>query len=139
MQMYADDIVVVCRDLNELYRSKTILKKWCVTSGMSINVEKSGVLITEPRRRREKEVMPLWQDYQVVDTYKYLGVEIEGTGSLRSFMTRVKEKLNKYRWSLNTLRRLGGENVRRSLCEIYCIPILRMGYVSASLTAGYRR
>lgn len=54
MQMYADDMVVVCRNLNELTRAQTFLEKWCDESGMVINLNKSKVIIMYGRGEKRK-------------------------------------------------------------------------------------
>ena len=63
----------------------------------------------------------------MVEKYTYLGVEINGKGNLKDFMERIGRKIDKNRWQMNTLRKVGGENIKRNLFQIYCEPLLRMG------------
>ena len=58
-----------------------MLEEWSGSTGMVINRKKSGVLVIQPRGVKRRQVeMPYWLDYEVVEVYKYLGVELSEDG-----------------------------------------------------------
>ena len=42
---YADDVAVVTENKNLAFKAIQIMKKWCQTNSMQLNLEKSAVLI----------------------------------------------------------------------------------------------
>lgn len=77
---------------------------------MTINVEKSAVIVTEPNNRGRKikeEQIPYWLKYKVVSAYKYLGVEVQENGKIDAFIDRIGRKVNGCKWKLHGLRKVG--------------------------------
>ena len=48
--MYADDIVLMCKDEMEARQGITIIRRWAKDEGFIINEKKSGVMVIRKRK-----------------------------------------------------------------------------------------
>ena len=76
--MYADDIVLVAPTVQAAQEQLDIMKDWCETWGMVINLKKSQILHIRPhqRARETTKLRCMGQDLAYGDTYKYLGYHV---------------------------------------------------------------
>ena len=57
--MYADDILILCMSTHQITQCIKIIEKWCVENGMSLNKNKSGIVVFAPRRATKVPLMKI--------------------------------------------------------------------------------
>lgn len=72
---YADDVLIICDDLQTLERCIQIIEKWSNQNNLQINKNKSAVLEFIHRRKRKTQLIVgnMLKGYPIVNKYKYLG------------------------------------------------------------------
>jgi len=89
---YADDLVVFCKDYHQLTNAITVLRNWCMMNEITINENKSGIMILNSDKKDSDEIY----GFPVVDNYKYLGVVIDSTICAKSHIAERRKKLDSY-------------------------------------------
>ena len=91
---YADDIAWVWRSLEETHKAIQIMKSWCTENSMKINESKSGILRILQRKVKWKGIK---NELNIpgVDSYRYLGVQITQTASIKEH-AHVLRKIERY-------------------------------------------
>ena len=88
---YADDIVWFCKSREQIDQSIWIMKEWSNNNGMSINSQKSGILIILNRKNKIKGI-----DNELnipeVESYCYLGIKINQKITLDEKSKILKQK-----------------------------------------------
>ena len=87
---YADDIVCIWEDINQIQLWINLMRDWWAENKMTINPKKSGILRILLRKGKCKGIRN-WLNIPEVDWYEYLGVTI--TQSLQ-----LKEHEKKLKW-----------------------------------------
>jgi hypothetical protein len=54
---YADDLLLICSDLDQVERAITLIEQWSQRNGMSLNKEKSGIVIFANRHSKKIPLM----------------------------------------------------------------------------------
>ena len=91
--MYADDIVLVAETPEALQRMINRMVDYCNKWSLTINIDKSKILIFQKhtrRRKREEKWSIGSTEIEVVKNYKYLGVWFSPSGN---FKDHLKQKL----------------------------------------------
>ena len=72
---YADDILVLCDDLDTLKRCIQTIEQWSETNNLKINRNKSAILEFVHRRSKKQQLIinENFMEYPIVSQYKYLG------------------------------------------------------------------
>lgn len=99
--LYADDIVLIADKPEILQQMINSLSSYCQDWGLSVNLEKSKILICRKKGGRLSKNERWYfegQEVEIVKKYKYLGVQL--TPSL-SFAPHLKEKLGAAKFGLN--------------------------------------
>ena len=94
---YADDIVCIWEDINQIQLWINLMRDWWAENKMTINPKKSGILRILLRKGKCKGIKN-WLNIPEVDWYKYLGVTI--TQSLQ-----LKEHEKNLKWEEERLKR----------------------------------
>lgn len=78
IMLYADDMVLIADNENDLQLMLDILNRWCIDNRMSVNPTKSQIVHFRPRSvpRTDYKFTCGVQDLQVVDRYVYLGLTL---------------------------------------------------------------
>ena len=92
--VYADDIAWVWRSLEETHKEIQIMKSWCTENSMKINESKSGILRILQRKVKWKGIKNEL-NIPEVDSYRYLGVQITQTASIKEH-AHVLRKIERY-------------------------------------------
>ena len=50
---YADDVLVLCMNPDQLKNCIKVIEEWCRENGMTLNKKKSGIVIFTRRRKRK--------------------------------------------------------------------------------------
>lgn len=101
--LYADDLILISTSENGLRSCLSKLEKYCTTWKLNINCKKSKVVIFNKSGRKIKGSFSIGgSDLQIVNSYKYLGIEIQSNGSFSLAISNLKEKARKALFKLNS-------------------------------------
>jgi len=115
---YADDIALLCLGYSEIRAAISKIETWSRDNGALINKKKCGIL---PIRKRE---MPLsrkeLEGIPFVQTYKYLGVPLDSSLTLKYLEPYLQEKLKKFTLRIKlVLRSIVGTKTKLNLWQNY--------------------
>lgn len=76
--LYADDIVLIAENENDLQAMLTLLNDWCTANGMSVNISKSNIVHFRPESvQRSEYVFYCGQSViEYANSYLYLGITL---------------------------------------------------------------
>ena len=74
--LYADDIVLMARCSSDLDKQLRILKYFCSNMGMTVNTDKTKVMIIKSKNDTYANFMYDNSNLEEVSSYKYLGIDI---------------------------------------------------------------
>ena len=89
---YADDLVIICKNDEELTRGIETLRKWSKANDIMVNEKKSGILILNSDNIDADYI----HGFPVVDHYRYLGVIINSKMSAKGHIMAQNRKVNAY-------------------------------------------
>jgi hypothetical protein len=71
-----------------------LLEEWKINNDIKLNKKKSGILIIRAVKRTPERLINQFKGYPVVESYKYIGIEIDNDIKLRAEQKaiQVKEK-----------------------------------------------
>lgn len=93
--MFADDLVLLSPTQEGLQQSLDTLHKFCQTWALTINTNKTKILIFQKRPRSQRKTHNFTIGATEIDhvtNYTYLGLKISATGNLKLAMNELKEK-----------------------------------------------
>ena len=97
--MYADDLVILSHSAKEMKRKLHILEEYCNKWRLIINTNKSKLLIIN-----NTKTTPDFEIYgnklEIVDSYKYLGITVHKSGSLKPAAEELHRKASRAYYSL---------------------------------------
>ena len=73
--LYADDIVLLARCPSDLDKQLKLLKDFCSTMGMTVNTDKTKVMIIKSKKDTYANFMYDNSNLEEVSSYKYLGID----------------------------------------------------------------
>lgn len=109
--LYADDIVMIAEEHIKLQAQCDILSKWCDDNEMKVNAGKCGILKIGQRNdvfgeATDEEITIQGKSIPCVDTYTYLGIEInqqiDRDEMVKRRVVATKAKINLYRRFLSS-------------------------------------
>jgi len=80
---YADDVVVACKNTNQIRKAIKKIETFLADTGMKINVKKSALLSNYKQVLEVKKFKFDQEQIPIVDSYKYLGVFINAKLSFK--------------------------------------------------------
>jgi hypothetical protein len=92
--MYADDVVILSRTEDEANQMMIQLQNLCELSGLTVNIDKTKAMLNKMRGRVEKiqpRITYQGKPIKVVDSFKYLGIEIPSDHRWYKCATKRKE------------------------------------------------
>lgn len=115
---YADDISLLCLGYSEVRAAISMIEDWSSANGALLNKKKCGIL---PIRRRE---VPLakkeLEGIPFVLTYKYLGVPLDSSLTLKYLACYLESKLKKFSQRIGlVLHSVVGTKTRLNLWQNY--------------------
>ena len=79
--LYADDTILLSENANDLQKALDGMKEYCDLNNLFVNVEKTKVVVFSKGKIRNKPVLKFGNHIiEVVDKYKYLGIEFNYNG-----------------------------------------------------------
>lgn len=78
--MYADDVVLLAHSVKTLQKLMDILQEFCNVNGLAVNVAKTKAMVIETHNNRDQPIITYKeQEIEIVDSFKYLGIDIPST------------------------------------------------------------
>jgi len=74
-----------------------IVDKWCTLNGMEINKKKTKILIIHKRKGSKNNINKEVRGIEIVDSYKYLGIELDSTLSLHGYIRQLEKKVQSFK------------------------------------------
>ena len=104
--LYADDLVIISESPSGLQSSLDALHKYCRKWKLSINTDKTKVVIFSNFRKSSNQSVPLFKigenSIEVVEQYKYLGVIFSSNGSLNLGKALLEKKARRALFGLHS-------------------------------------
>ena len=103
--LYADDIVFLAETETELQTGLNILKDYCLKWRITVNINKTKVVIFRTGGRKHKNLRFFYgnEELEIVDRFTYLGITFSSSGTLNKTFDalggqalKADFKLNKY-------------------------------------------
>ena len=138
--LYADDLLLLSTSENELQRNITIINEFCNKWGLSVNADKSKVMVFSKSGRMSKDHYIFTIGHAVfenVNQYKYLGVNISANGK---FMTAEKNLSLKASRALFSIKQsIFDSNIKPSaVLRIFHSLIKPITIYNSEIWAGYK-
>ena len=148
--LYADDTVLYTSSRNgnkvkdTLQEDMDTLGQWCMTNGLTINADKTKVMVFGNKKRREnlgdQNIAFEGKDIKTVTAYKYLGVKLDQSLKYdlhaNAIIQRVSDKVN----YLRRIRKFVNRQAALSIYKNMILPILEYGNVLMfSVKSDYRK
>ncbi len=113
--MYADDLVLISGSATGLQRHLDQLASYCNEWCLNVNTSKTKVMVISRNGHKKAEKFNLGgQELELVMEYKYLGVLMHASGSMRPAQQNIRHRALKALFKLRQLIR--GVNVSPGLC-----------------------
>ena len=126
---YADDLLILVTNLNQLRLVIQIIRTWCEENNLKINSKKSGIVEFLPRvgsRDHYLKVGSYFDGFPVVDKYKYLGLWIDCKLTMEPQLDHIREKAAFLRYKLLPLLRNVSLSYRINLWRVFVRPLFEM-------------
>ena len=103
--LYADDLVLIARDREDLQSQLNALDKFSKSPKMEVNMDKTKVMLIQKQKSRAKSKNnKTWMvgDKAIKEcvSYKYLGVTLKSNGSFSEHIDKIKERAHKAYFAL---------------------------------------
>lgn len=73
---YADDLCVICDNLEEVSKVIEVVRNWSKNNNMRLNEKKSGIVEFINRKMKRTLTQEIFQEFPVCPSYKYLGLQL---------------------------------------------------------------
>jgi len=122
---YADDILILCNNLETLEKCMETIEKWSEENNMKINKSKSAIMefIHRQKRKRNLVVGQKFKDYPIVDQYKYLGTWLNSKLTHETHLRQVINKTYTIRRKLSPMIYSISLEMRKNLWQIFIMPL----------------
>lgn len=124
--MYADDLVIVVDNRNELKRCIQVIKTWDKRLGMKMNEKKSAILHMS-WKRIDDEAGLMFEGIKILDKYKFLGAHINRMLDLDDYIKYVNAKVCFVTSRMAKVRNLRRIKLNINLFKVFIGPWVRMG------------
>lgn len=98
--LYADDTVLFGSSAEDLQHSLSVFEEYCKHWHLTVNVQKTKVLIFSNCKRKIYDFQFDGQSLDMVDEYKYLGIYLSKSGSFKVAKQHIAEQANKALFAL---------------------------------------
>ena len=135
LMLFADDMVILGRNRDDLQRSLDLLKTYCDTWGLTVNASKSKVVVFRKcgRLKSNEKWSFNGKELEVVDKFNYLGTIFDSNGTFTSNTEMLVGKgikamhvlisnTKKFNFNLSTMLQLFDAFVTSTLnysCEVW--------------------
>ena len=137
--MFADDVVLLAETQEGLQTSLHLLNQYCLTSALSVNTEKTKVVIFNKQRGCSPDFRINMKEIQVLSDYKYLGIVLSDNCSFKpavlTLATQAKKALFTLKKALQNLH-YPSPAISCFLFDALVCPIMEYGCEVWIATAG---
>ena len=91
--MFADDLVVQADGLAELEELIAMIRTWATDNHCEINTTKTKIVEIRKQVINYPDGQKI-QDFEIVSDYKYLGVPIDSSLTMSTYLEQLKKKIN---------------------------------------------
>jgi hypothetical protein len=94
---YADDLLILCSSQEQLRKAIRIIRKWSMENNLKLNERKSGIVEFLPKYGKTGRELTIGKNYEgipVVESYKYLGVQVDSKLTLNPQLSHIESKTN---------------------------------------------
>ncbi len=135
--VYADDLMILCQDIEQLERCIDILNRWALDNNLPINHNKSGII--EFQARRGKNVSSgrsSIKNFPIVTEYKYLGCWINKRLTLKPQLDFIQEKSNYIKYKLFPMLSSCSLSHRKNMWQTFIVPLFEFTLPLLSYETG---
>lgn len=129
--MYADDTIILADNENNMQAALKALQLYCDKWKLDINCSKTKICIFSRGKTNASKYNFLYDGskIEIVDTYKYLGLEFNSSGSFKTTIESLKPQASRAMFSLiSKSRRLSLPiNIQLQLYDSLVLPIMLYG------------
>jgi len=124
---YADDILVLCEDVEQLKACIRIIENWSVKNSLIINKKKSAIVEFLPRKSKKTFLKSgdSFLNYPIVDKYKYLGCWLSSKLSLTEHTNHISKKLGFIRSKLSPILHHSSLEFRKNMWQMFIFPLFQ--------------
>ena len=96
MELFADDIAILANSEEELQQMLKVVENWCNKWKMIININKTKLVYFNHKscKKNIKEIKIYNQIIELVNSYKYLGIDLESDGKWKTMTNNLFKKSN---------------------------------------------
>ena len=122
---YADDVLVICDDLEALKKCIQIMESWSDQNNMKINKNKSAILEFQQRRKKKTilKIGDTFMGYPIVNKYKYLGTWLDQKLTLDTQLQHIQKRTYAIRSRLTPTLYGASLDFRKNLWQIFVAPL----------------
>ena len=122
---YADDVLILCDDLNTLERCTQVIETWSQNNNMKINTNKSAVMefINRMKKKLSLKIGNTIMGYPIVSEYKYLGTWLNQKLTLETQINHIVRKMNFTRDRLSPILYNASLALRKNLWQVFITPM----------------
>ena len=123
---YADDILIICENLETLKKCIQIIEDWSNANNLKINKKKSAVLefIHRKSKKQTLTIDEYFMEYPIVNQYKYLGTWLNQKLTLDTQIQHITKKVNFIRSKLSPSTYHATLDFRKNLWQIFVQPLI---------------
>ena len=81
---YADDLLIICDNVNQLRAVIKTVKEWSLENNLKLNMSKSGIVEFCHRNQRNSKLPNEIENIPVLQDYKYLGLKLDSKLTMKS-------------------------------------------------------
>ncbi len=138
MFLYADDLAIGAENLHDIQAIIATIENWAARNRMEVNKSKSAIMQIKSTRVTKVHLtteIKEYLGYPVVTKYKYLGIIVDETLSLKDHLTYLRQKVDQ---TVFNFRVLGKKNFEVknwiSIYKIFVIPHILYAMVAVEAT-----
>jgi len=125
---YADDVAIICDDIEEVKRVLKCIIKWSDNNGLALNKKKCGILQVVGPKQRVTMIQGEVEGIPICTSYKYLGLNIDNRMSAQHHINLTKSKINYLIYRLKWVpRNMASPKLRHNLWTVFIRPLLELG------------
>ena len=129
--MYADDTIILANSESNMQAALNALQKYCDTWKLEINCSKTKISIFSRGKTKTDKYNFLYNGnkIEIVDSYKYLGIEFRSTGSFKLTIDSLKQQASRAMFALISKNRRHNLpiDIQLELFDSTVLPIMLYG------------
>ena len=128
--LYADDVVLLAHTLEDAQKLMKVLENFCLHSGLVVNVSKTKVMLVKALNKEKPCIVYKNEPLEVVDSFKYLGLEVPSNHKWRDCAMRRLEAGKRAYYAFENMCNVGEIKcwaLKKYLFDTLVTPVLLYG------------